>query len=1475
MCGGDLYKQQQKKSNEIHVPKSLDDINAQMPEAFHLQPPDPEMMKRSKEASVKYVKEKDYVSEKLKKMEKADEEKQNERKIHGQHLNGQIQDALQNAGPVHAVRFLPGSMTLTREYLGQLRADLGDQQRLSKKNNVKSRLYRKDQNSVALKTAQEQREARSNQQIQALKNRFPDFDEETIKSLTYFAVNGNSIPAILDELTVYLFKINIGDLHMEDDEDIVANAAKLEKLSCQMKAYDKLLEKNPKFLDSISADVRKKIEKKLTQLHTIAFYYDARKAVMTDQYFIDHYNEELSLDVDANSPKAQRKLAEKLVNTYILGRRLLRVNGVGAMDMLSYGFILPKNEYVTKLMTRAKKKYCQDENTGKYAASSLSDAIRNLRASGSFWGDSNEMKQVKEEVDAVERLLNAGTKGRLLEEVKIPIIDTLGRLERTCNMYVEKKVKDVRKDTSRRHLSVINIMEAAKMARRFWEPLTQEKYNRLKPEVENKTAADLMRDSGQQIERNALEEEKTRRQVERKRHVEAENYTLSLHSAGSSFDYAYDHREILKKLRDKIPVKVREFEIDKSTIEKKYTDLISQCDKYLKKNHDFNRMIKVRELRQTYITERNRIRALDYYEINKAHAHESWEKLLIGGAVYVEKKGKGYVTDDGREKITVITSQTSIKDNSFIKAAKTLGFESGMFKNYEEALVKKEDGTYQKSVISTLDEVNKKWTTFGDIVWAAQNFKSNMVYSDTALRQLSSIQILDELLGIRNRSLNSLKYLGRIEIVIGEPTLIIDAVRIEAPISVSSDAELKDGEKGSIYDEKGKLRLPAYDRTMADKILSMEPEEFVTNLQSQGIELTAQEKDGFIKRYNKLKTALLLDKTDDNGWRKKHEEEEKKAAARIVAASVKQIEKYVSAGIGPDNGMFMREKKKMIHYNNHPYLALENQFVKSFDQAMTTKQYTGYARKEILTENLGDEKAFADLTKKELGREAYNTYTRSLGNVEKQIKDIEEYKAKFKPESEKKRLSIKKQLQDDLTEDLKLQGMDNKYYDALKAFMSYATMNVTGQDAYEMVEFEKNGKKYGKLKKTEKKTHEEATALLNADKLLKERLDLLPENEVSKEKEVLEKYIKRIDEITSGRLTVPKQGPNVITVTDDKFVDLENVKLDKWEENKKDYEWKQVDEPLFSHEPCVNDVVQGTVGNCYMLAALGSLVEKNPSFIRNMMKENKKDNTVTVRFVNGKQKIYVTVSKTVPVQKGNKTVSRFASGALWVQMIEKAFVASGLISVVKELNSGLSNDEKMLIQEAEEKGIKSYENIDAGLSDKFMKIITGNTCDNVDFITRRSDNDLQYGVGTFTQGNPETNFLNLAKKLNDENSHQILTVGSRHDFELEEGVGLNGEKMMRGIASKHAYTVLGYDTVGGVPMILLRNPWGYGTVEAKINKVTGAISIRKASAEYAAGAFMIPLDTFFFMFDHYSVMSVKSFMNEEKGRLNPKKKSGN
>ena len=119
------------------------------------------------------------------------------------------------------------------------------------------------------------------------------------------------------------------------------------------------------------------------------------------------------------------------------------------------------------------------------------------------------------------------------------------------------------------------------------------------------------------------------------------------------------------------------------------------------------------------------------------------------------------------------------------------------------------------------------------------------------------------------------------------------------------------------------------------------------------------------------------------------------------------------------------------------------------------------------------------------------------------------------------------------------------------------------------------------------------------------------------------------------------------------------------------------DDVLFPHEPSPYDVSQGCIGNCYFVATLSEIAAKHPEKIKEMIRDNR-DGTATVRFYHYKnsrmEPFYVTVDKYFTDGQ--------AEGALWVQVIERAWAVSGMMKSVHTANEDLdaTND---LIKEAQ------------------------------------------------------------------------------------------------------------------------------------------------------------------------------------------------
>jgi hypothetical protein len=215
---------------------------------------------------------------------------------------------------------------------------------------------------------------------------------------------------------------------------------------------------------------------------------------------------------------------------------------------------------------------------------------------------------------------------------------------------------------------------------------------------------------------------------------------------------------------------------------------------------------------------------------------------------------------------------------------------------------------------------------------------------------------------------------------------------------------------------------------------------------------------------------------------------------------------------------------------------------------------------------------------------------------------------------------------------------------------------------------------------------------------------------LQKVRQLIQEY-KKVPPSTKGLVGKMKEQNIVLTL--DRFFDYTtngSLKLESAEEPKESENpeipanvmamdsavtWAdRKDYPLFTHEPCVDDIEQGYIGDCYLLAALSSLAMYNPQKIKDSMRDD--GDTVTVRFFDFSYSpcipIYVKVRKSVPV--GSSEGDLFAKKTLWVQMIEKAYVCSGLHgNVGKNMET---KDKK-----------RSYDDISGGYTHLFMQAFTG------------------------------------------------------------------------------------------------------------------------------------------------------------------------
>ena len=275
----------------------------------------------------------------------------------------------------------------------------------------------------------------------------------------------------------------------------------------------------------------------------------------------------------------------------------------------------------------------------------------------------------------------------------------------------------------------------------------------------------------------------------------------------------------------------------------------------------------------------------------------------------------------------------------------------------------------------------------------------------------------------------------------------------------------------------------------------------------------------------------------------------------------------------------------------------------------------------------------------------------------------------------------------------------------------------------------------------------------------------------------------------------------------------------------------QKDTPLFAHEPTVNDLKQRLVSNCYMMASTAGLVEFSPEILKSCIvdegdsvvvrlyerrvvekaKEQPEEETSVEEVTEGELQedqlekdlmediemlddieetefapIYVRVSKEIPRIAGADALS---SGALWMQMIEKACAFVG------------------------KENVKGYQSLWYGEGGAFLERLLGISLEPV---------DMENEDALFEE-------IRTAKERG-----YVYNVGSKDEAGKEDG--LNGG---------HAYTVMGAKEIDGKKYILLRNPYSTFSLQYQENgEKTRTGDLINVSSDETYGQFYIEVSDF-------------------------------
>jgi hypothetical protein len=115
--------------------------------------------------------------------------------------------------------------------------------------------------------------------------------------------------------------------------------------------------------------------------------------------------------------------------------------------------------------------------------------------------------------------------------------------------------------------------------------------------------------------------------------------------------------------------------------------------------------------------------------------------------------------------------------------------------------------------------------------------------------------------------------------------------------------------------------------------------------------------------------------------------------------------------------------------------------------------------------------------------------------------------------------------------------------------------------------------------------------------------------------------------------------------------------------------YQAVNLPLWNGSPVYQDVAQGFVGDCWLMASLAEVAARNPGDITSMFIDNG-DHTYTVRLFNGSTPDYLTVDNMLP---GGGNTYAHPQGDLWVALAEKAYAQENAFGWIGSSHQGVES----------------------------------------------------------------------------------------------------------------------------------------------------------------------------------------------------------
>jgi hypothetical protein len=235
-----------------------------------------------------------------------------------------------------------------------------------------------------------------------------------------------------------------------------------------------------------------------------------------------------------------------------------------------------------------------------------------------------------------------------------------------------------------------------------------------------------------------------------------------------------------------------------------------------------------------------------------------------------------------------------------------------------------------------------------------------------------------------------------------------------------------------------------------------------------------------------------------------------------------------------------------------------------------------------------------------------------------------------------------------------------------------------------------------------------------------------------------------------------------------------------------------VSKPLFGgNGPSMQDINQGYLGDCFMLAPLAAMALQDPSSVRSMITDNG-NNTWGIRFIVDGKAEYVTVNNELAEGGG-----KFASGTnKWVGLVEKGYaqLQAGGNTTGNDFSYGNSYSS---IANGGSPAVALAELTGAGTISQYVATASGWSSYEFDGVSLTQRNN--HGRGTVLSSKTGLSSAAVQAKLVADLAEGDEVILSSYATEVDA----TGKTTL---VANHAMTVSGFDAATG--MFEIYNPWG-------------------------------------------------------------------